>query len=85
RYEIDWLIALVYVHKLRLLRGIKIVGKHSLSLIPVLERDIQKLVNNYSDNYNFNILITCDGTRYTETKRLESMKYAPPFPHPHPQ
>ncbi|CAF1409062.1 unnamed protein product [Rotaria sordida] len=36
RYEIDWLIALVYVHKLRLLRGIKIVGKHSLSLIPVL-------------------------------------------------
>ncbi|CAF1000759.1 unnamed protein product [Rotaria sp. Silwood1] len=99
RYEIDWLVALVFAQKRGLLGGTKIVGKHSLSLIPVLgwswfftesiflrriwendkkilENDIQKLLDNYPDNYYFNITMTCEGTRYTETKRLESMKYA---------
>jgi lysophosphatidic acid acyltransferase/lysophosphatidylinositol acyltransferase len=60
-------------------QGTKIVGKHSLSIIPVLgwswfftesiflrrvwetdkkilEHDIQQLVNNYPDNYYFNVL-----------------------------
>ncbi|CAF1140090.1 unnamed protein product [Rotaria sp. Silwood1] len=99
RYEIDWLLGLVAAQEIGLLGGLKIVGKRSLSLIPilgwswffsesiflrriwesdkkVLEHDIQQLLNGYPDNYYFNFLMACEGTRFTERKRLESMKYA---------
>jgi len=78
---------------------LKIVGKRSLSLIPIvgwswffsesiflrrvwetdkkiLEHDIQQLLNGYPDNYYFSFLMACEGTRFTEKKRLDSMKYA---------
>lgn len=42
----------------------------------VLERDIRQLVDNYPSNYNFTLFLSCEGTRYTEEKRLESMKIA---------
>ncbi|CAF1314506.1 unnamed protein product [Adineta steineri] len=42
----------------------------------VLERDIQQLVQDYPKNYNFTLFLSCEGTRYTEEKRLESMKIA---------
>ncbi|CAF1125779.1 unnamed protein product [Rotaria sordida] len=71
RYEIDWLITLVYANKLCLLGGIEIVGKHSLSLIPpVLDWSWF-----FMELIFYVIFMTCNGTRYTETKRLESMKY----------
>ncbi|CAF4272422.1 unnamed protein product, partial [Rotaria sordida] len=35
-YEIDWLLGLVVVQELGLIGGFKIVGKRSLSLIPIL-------------------------------------------------
>ncbi|CAF4182815.1 unnamed protein product, partial [Adineta steineri] len=99
RYEIDWLVGLVTAQKLGILGGSKIVGKSSLSLIPIvgwswyftesiflrrvwesdkriLEHDIQQLISGYPDNYNFNFLMACEGTRFTEKKRSESMKYA---------
>ncbi|UJR37542.1 hypothetical protein I4U23_030244 [Adineta vaga] len=99
RYEIDWLVGMTAAQKLGLLGGSKIVGKRSLSLIPILgwswfftesiflrrvwesdkkilENDIQQLVSGYPDNYFFNFLMACEGTRFTEKKRLESMKYA---------
>ncbi|CAF3236758.1 unnamed protein product [Rotaria socialis] len=99
RYEIDWLVGLVAAQEIGLLGGLKIVGKRSLSLIPVLgwswlfsesiflrriwendkrvlEHDIQQLLNGYPDNYYFNFLMACEGTRFTEAKRLESMKVA---------
>ncbi|CAF1177749.1 unnamed protein product [Rotaria sordida] len=99
RYEIDWLLGLVVAQELGILGGLKIVGKRSLSLIPilgwswffsesiflrriwesdkkVLEHDIRQLLNGYPDNYYFSVLMACEGTRFTEPKRLESMKYA---------
>ncbi|UJR08668.1 hypothetical protein I4U23_012926 [Adineta vaga] len=99
RYEIDWLVGLVVAQKIGILGGLKIVGKHSLSLIPilgwswfftesiflrrvwendkkVLEHDIQQLLNGYPDNYSFSFLMACEGTRFTERKREESMEYA---------
>ncbi|CAF4261934.1 unnamed protein product, partial [Rotaria sp. Silwood2] len=36
RYEIDWLVGLVVAQKIGLLGGLKIVGKRSLSLLPIL-------------------------------------------------
>jgi len=42
----------------------------------VLERDIQQLVNNYPENYYFTLFLSCEGTRYSNEKRLESMKIA---------
>ncbi|CAF0967516.1 unnamed protein product [Rotaria sordida] len=41
-----------------------------------LERDIQRLVDNYPKNYNFTLFLSCEGTRYSNEKRLESMKVA---------
>jgi len=99
RYEIDWLVGMVASQKIGLLGGLKIVGKNSISLIPILGwswffaesiflrrvwetdkkilvHDIQQLLNGYPDNYYFTFLMACEGTRFTETKRLESMKYA---------
>ncbi|CAF1097206.1 unnamed protein product [Adineta ricciae] len=99
RFEIDWLIGMVAAQKLGILGGLKIVGKRSLSLIPllgwswfftesiflrrvwetdkkVLENDIHQLLHGYPDNYYFSFLMACEGTRYTERKREESMKYA---------
>jgi len=42
----------------------------------ILVHDIQQLLNGYPNNYYFSFLMACEGTRFTETKRLESMKYA---------
>ncbi|CAF1153068.1 unnamed protein product, partial [Adineta ricciae] len=42
----------------------------------VLERDMQRLVNDFPSNYNFTLFLSCEGTRYTNEKRLESMKVA---------
>ncbi|CAF3968300.1 unnamed protein product [Adineta steineri] len=99
RYEIDWLVGMVAAQQTGILGGIKIIGKRSLSLIPilgwswhftesiflrrvwendkkVLEHDIQQLLNGYPDHYYFTFLMACEGTRFTESKRIESMKYA---------
>jgi len=37
---------------------------------------MQQLVNNYPKNYFFTLFLSCEGTRYTEDKRLESMQVA---------
>ncbi|CAF0837496.1 unnamed protein product [Rotaria sp. Silwood1] len=42
----------------------------------ILERDIQRLVDDYPKNYNFTLFLSCEGTRYSNEKRLESMKVA---------
>ncbi|CAF1596391.1 unnamed protein product, partial [Didymodactylos carnosus] len=42
----------------------------------VLLHDIQQLVDKYPKNYFFTLFCSCEGTRFTEEKRLESMKIA---------
>ncbi|UJR16396.1 hypothetical protein I4U23_003299 [Adineta vaga] len=42
----------------------------------VLERDMQRLVEDFPKNYNFTLFLSCEGTRYTNEKRLDSMKVA---------
>ncbi|CAF2924638.1 unnamed protein product [Rotaria sp. Silwood2] len=42
----------------------------------ILERDIKRLVDDYPKNYYFTLFLSCEGTRYTNEKRLESMEVA---------
>lgn len=42
----------------------------------ILEHDIRRLVHDYPKNYYFTLFLSCEGTRYTNEKRLESMKIA---------
>lgn len=99
KYDIDWLMGWVICQRVGMLAGSKIIGKSTLSLIPLIgwcwlftesifikrqwETDKKKLVegmdkilNNYPDNYYFNVLIYCEGTRFTKSKHEESMKVA---------
>ncbi len=41
-----------------------------------LVKDFRKILANYPKNYFFNFLLFCEGTRFTEKKRIASMKYA---------
>ncbi|CAF1052840.1 unnamed protein product [Rotaria sp. Silwood1] len=41
-----------------------------------LVKDLRKVLANYPKNYFFNLLLFCEGTRFTEKKRLTSMKIA---------
>ncbi|CAF4595999.1 unnamed protein product [Rotaria sp. Silwood2] len=41
-----------------------------------LVKDLQKTLANYPQNYFFNLMLSCEGTRFTEKKRLISMKVA---------
>ncbi|CAF1055730.1 unnamed protein product [Adineta ricciae] len=41
-----------------------------------LVKDLRKVLANYPQNYFFNFLLFCEGTRFTEKKRLASMKIA---------
>ncbi|CAF3362079.1 unnamed protein product [Rotaria socialis] len=42
----------------------------------VLERDLKRLVDDYPKDYNFTLFLSCEGTRYSNEKRLDSMKIA---------
>jgi len=42
----------------------------------VLRRDMQQLVNGYPKNYYFTLFLSCEGTRYTDEKRIDSMEIA---------
>ncbi|CAF1420341.1 unnamed protein product [Rotaria sordida] len=39
-------------------------------------KDLQKILANYPKNHFFNLMLSCEGTRFTEKKRLASMKIA---------
>ncbi|CAF2092382.1 unnamed protein product [Rotaria magnacalcarata] len=41
-----------------------------------LVKDLRKILANYPENYFFNFLLFCEGTRFTEKKRITSMKTA---------
>ncbi|CAF1646271.1 unnamed protein product [Adineta ricciae] len=41
-----------------------------------LVKDLRKVLANYPENYYFNFLLFCEGTRFTEKKRIASMKIA---------
>ncbi|CAF0812380.1 unnamed protein product, partial [Didymodactylos carnosus] len=41
-----------------------------------LVKDMRKVLDDYPKNYYFNFLMFCEGTRFTEKKRVESMKVA---------
>ncbi|CAF0861640.1 unnamed protein product [Didymodactylos carnosus] len=99
KYPIDWLLGWVIAQRIGLLGGSKIVGKKSLSQLPIvgwtwmftesiflkrvwetdkniLYEDVQRILGDYPKDYYFNFLMTCEGTRFTEKKRVESMKVA---------
>jgi len=42
----------------------------------ILVNDIQRLLGDYPKNYYFSFLMACEGTRFTELKRLASMQVA---------
>ena len=41
-----------------------------------LVNDLRKVLADYPKNHFFNFLLFCEGTRFTEKKRLASMKFA---------
>ncbi|CAF1565372.1 unnamed protein product [Rotaria sp. Silwood1] len=41
-----------------------------------LVKDLRKTLANYPKNHYFNLMLSCEGTRFTEKKRLASMKIA---------
>lgn len=41
-----------------------------------LVKDLRNVLADYPRNYFFNFLLFCEGTRFTEKKRLASMKFA---------
>ncbi|CAF4227221.1 unnamed protein product [Rotaria magnacalcarata] len=41
-----------------------------------LANDLRRIFANYPENHYFNLMLSCEGTRFTEKKRLASMKIA---------
>lgn len=99
KYDVDWLIGWIICQKTGLLGGSKIIGKQSLSLVPLigwcwlfsesifikrnwdtdkklLVEGLDKKLTNYPKDHYFNVLMFCEGTRFTQRKHEESMKIA---------